>query len=128
VTAVRWTAAALALLLLPGSALADDRAAALGRYHGLLIKICPKKHLELLPDSTLRAFQGNFIDRLPHAQHLALADIANRDASCAQNMRDARCVNASFLRATAKTGQLAAFADMMCRLPVACKAGSPCVP
>jgi hypothetical protein len=124
---MRW-AAALFLLLLPGQAVADDRAIVLSHYHGLLAKSCPEKHLDLLSDSALRSFQGNFIDKVPHAKRLALADIANRDPRCAPNFRDARCVDASFLRATAKTGQLAAFVEMMCRLPVACKPGSLCNP
>jgi hypothetical protein len=124
----RWVAAALLLLSLTGSALADERGVALTRYQALLAKSCPEKHLELLSWSALRAFQDNFVSRLPHAQHIALADVANRDETCAKNMRDAQCIDLSLLRAAAKTGQLASFAQMICRLPIACKSGLPCNP
>jgi hypothetical protein len=125
---MRWLAAVLVLLTSPVTASPNGQDVAVARYHQQLARICPEKHLELLTDSALRSFQGNYIGKLPRTKRVALADIANRDTSCAPDFRDARCVNANFLRATVKADQLSAFLEMMCRLPIVCKPGSACNP
>ena len=123
---MRPLAAWLALLLLISPALASTRSAALDRYHALLAKNCGAKHLDLLTPRALRSFELNFADRIPHGKRIKLAGVANSDTLC--TAKDIACGNVGFIRAAAETGLLLQFADMMCRLPVACQPGKACNP